>query len=114
MEKKQEEQIKDGRSDLQDDRLPFVQRLNRLSAQLAADTQGYRQWIHAHPDLSGQEQPTAAFVAERLRSFGIEPQMLLEALKNEAGIEDEVRMLVTREGLLGRGGDGELVPLEKL
>ncbi len=42
------------------------------------------------------------------------PQMLLEALKAEAGISDEVRMLVTREALLGENGAGELIPLEKL
>ena len=42
------------------------------------------------------------------------PQMLLEALKNEAGMENEVRMLVTRLALYGTDGDGNLIPLEKL
>ena len=42
------------------------------------------------------------------------PQMLLEALKAAAGIEDEVRMLVTRERILGENADGALVPLEML
>ncbi len=42
------------------------------------------------------------------------PQMLLEALKEEAGIADEVRMLVTRECLLGEDENGILTPLEKL
>ena len=42
------------------------------------------------------------------------PQMLLEALKNQACITDEVRMLVTRERLLGTDRDGQLIPLEKL
>ena len=42
------------------------------------------------------------------------PQMLLEALKDQAGITGEVRMLVTRERLLGTDGEGRLVPLEKL
>ena len=40
--------------------------------------------------------------------------MLLEALKDQAGITGEVRMLVTRERLLGTDGEGRLVPLEKL
>jgi len=42
------------------------------------------------------------------------PQMLLEALKQAAGIEDEVRMLVTRQRLLGEDADGVLAPLETL
>lgn len=42
------------------------------------------------------------------------PQMLLEALKQAAGIEDEVRMLVTRERLLGEDERGALAPLEML
>ena len=42
------------------------------------------------------------------------PQMLLEALKAEAGIQEEVRMLVTRDRLLGEDQNGTLTPLEKL
>ncbi len=42
------------------------------------------------------------------------PQMLTEALKAEAGMTDEVRMLVIREGLLGENESGELIPLERL
>ncbi len=32
----------------------------------------WRQHLHAHPELSYQEHETASFVAERLRSFGVE------------------------------------------
>ena len=42
------------------------------------------------------------------------PQMLLEALKQAAGIEGEVRMMVTRERLLGEDASGALAPLETL
>ena len=42
------------------------------------------------------------------------PQMLLEALKEQAGISSEIRMLITREGLFGRNENGEITPLEKL
>ena len=42
------------------------------------------------------------------------PQMLLEALKAQAGIEEEIRMLVTREGLYGLNETGELTPLESM
>ena len=42
------------------------------------------------------------------------PGMLMEALCREAGISDEVRVLVVREALLGEDGQGTLVPLETL
>jgi len=42
------------------------------------------------------------------------PQMLLEALKTQAGMEEEVRMLVTREGLYGLNETGALTPLENM
>ena len=31
-------------------------------------------WLHAHPELSGQEAQTAAYVAQQLRGMGLEPQ----------------------------------------
>ena len=42
------------------------------------------------------------------------PKMLMEALVREAGIEEEVRMLVTRERLYGTLDDGTLAALERL
>ena len=42
------------------------------------------------------------------------PQMLLEAMKQMAGITEEVRMLVTRTALLGENSRGEMIPLERL
>ena len=42
------------------------------------------------------------------------PNMLLEALCREAGVDGETRMLVTRTALLGENEEGELTPLEQL
>lgn len=42
------------------------------------------------------------------------PGMLTEALGREAGIEGEIRTLVTREQLFGENEAGQLVPLETL
>ncbi len=42
------------------------------------------------------------------------PGMLIEALSREAGVEDEIRMLITRTALLGTDEEGKLVPLERL
>ena len=42
------------------------------------------------------------------------PGMLMEALGREAGIEGEIRILITRTALLGMDENGCLVPLETL
>lgn len=42
------------------------------------------------------------------------PGMLMEALSRQAGIEGDIRVLVTRTALLGKNEKGELVPLESL
>lgn len=34
----------------------------------------HRRWLHAHPDLSHQEEKSAAYIADVLRSLGLEPQ----------------------------------------
>ena len=38
----------------------------------------------------------------------------MEALGREAGIEGEIRILITRTALLGMDDNGHLVPLETL
>jgi len=45
--------------------------LNRI-AEFHADMKAWRQRLHAHPELSYHEFETARFVAETLRSFGVE------------------------------------------
>ena len=42
------------------------------------------------------------------------PGMLMEALAREAGVGEEVRVLVTRTALLGENEEGKLAPLERL
>ena len=42
------------------------------------------------------------------------PGMLMEALCREADIKEEVRLLITREALLGENSSGQLVPLETI
>lgn len=42
------------------------------------------------------------------------PDMLMEALKREAGIEEDIRLLICRTGLFGHNDKGQLVPLEAL
>ena len=33
----------------------------------------HRRWLHAHPELSGQEKETAAYIAAALRKLGLDP-----------------------------------------
>lgn len=42
------------------------------------------------------------------------PNMLIETLRNQAGIESEVRTLVKRTALLGEDENGVLTPLERM
>lgn len=45
--------------------------LNRIAA-LTDDMTAWRQDIHAHPELAYQEHRTSGFVADMLRSFGLD------------------------------------------
>jgi amidohydrolase len=48
----------------------LLQQARTMHHQLSA----WRRHLHAHPELSGQEQATAAYVAEELRKIGLTPQ----------------------------------------
>ena len=37
-----------------------------------ADMRGWRHHLHAHPETAFEEAATSAFVADKLRSFGLE------------------------------------------
>ena len=64
-------------------------------------------------DLKGENQHilTTLVLTER---EACKPGMLTEALAREAGVEDDIRMLITRTGLLGMDENEQLVPLETL
>ena len=64
-------------------------------------------------DISGEGNHIRATLILNERE-SCKPQMRLDALKETAGITEEVRMLVTRESLLGEDENGALTPLEKL
>jgi amidohydrolase len=51
-------------------KLPLADAAFELGPQVVAD----RRYLHQHPELAFQEEQTARFVADRLRSLGIEPQ----------------------------------------
>ena len=64
-------------------------------------------------ELEGSGQHILAMLVLTERE-ACKPGMLIEALGREAGIEEEIRMLITRTGLLGMDPEGNLIPLERL
>ena len=53
---------------------PVAVRLDAALAASRAELVGWRRHLHQHPELGNREVETAKFVAERLRSFGLEPR----------------------------------------
>ncbi|HTJ48670.1 MAG TPA: M20 family metallopeptidase [Cyclobacteriaceae bacterium] len=52
----------------------LLKRIQSLSQAYSSQVTEYRRHIHSNPELSYQEFNTSKFVAEQLRSFGLEPQ----------------------------------------
>ena len=61
--------------------------------------------------VQGQHIMTTTALTEK---EACKPDMLISALQQQAGITDEVRVLITRTALLGEDGNGCFLPLEKL
>lgn len=53
---------------------PLAPEIDRLAAAVEPELLEWRRYLHAHPELSNREVETAKYVAERLRSFGLEPR----------------------------------------
>ena len=49
--------------------------LHSDAQRLAPTLRSWRRHLHAHPELSGEERQTAAFVAKELRAIGLEPRI---------------------------------------
>jgi amidohydrolase len=52
----------------------LLESVRHQSVEIASEVVQYRRHLHAYPELSYQEHQTMAFVADLLKSFGIEPQ----------------------------------------
>jgi amidohydrolase len=53
---------------------PLAAEIDKRAAAIAQEMLAWRRHLHQHPELSNREVETAAFVAQKLRSFGLEPQ----------------------------------------
>ena len=47
--------------------------LRNLTEQVYDTVVAHRRWLHAHPEPSGQEKNTAAYIANALRKIGLTP-----------------------------------------
>ena len=48
--------------------------IDKLTTAVEPELIQWRRYLHEHPELSNRETETAKYVAERLKSFGLEPQ----------------------------------------
>ena len=53
---------------------PLAAEIDKLAAGVEADLLTWRRHLHQHPELSNREFETAKYIAERLRSLGLDPQ----------------------------------------
>ena len=50
-----------------------MERINILVDKYQPKVEEYWHWLHAHPELSGQEEKSAEYIAAALRAMGLEP-----------------------------------------
>jgi amidohydrolase len=53
---------------------PLAAEIDRLAAGIEQDLLAWRRHLHQNPELSNRENATAKYIAERLKSFGLEPE----------------------------------------
>lgn len=53
---------------------PLAAEIDKRAAAVEQEMLTWRRYLHEHPELSNREVETAKFVAEKLRSFGLEPK----------------------------------------
>mgnify|MGYP006195819325 FL=1 len=53
---------------------PLAAEIDTRAAAIEQELLAWRRHLHQHPELSNRETATAAFIADTLRSFGLEPQ----------------------------------------
>jgi amidohydrolase len=53
---------------------PLAAEIDKRAAAIEKDLLAWRRHLHEHPELSNREVETAKFIADKLRSFGLEPQ----------------------------------------
>ena len=83
--------------------------IQSLSEQYFEDTVAIRRHLHQYPELSGQEFKTAEFIAQTLKSYGIEPKMYLNNTAVVAIIEGKK----TSDKVIALRADTDALPVEE-
>ena len=78
-------------------------------AQLAAEMTQWRRTLHTHPELGFQEYKTAAFVAEKLRAWGIETHTGIGG----TGVVGVIQGNQCAGGCLGLRADMDALPMQE-
>jgi amidohydrolase len=55
-----------------------LQNIKEKALAIKDDIVSYRRHIHTHPELSFHENGTASYVAEKLKSFGLDPKLVVD------------------------------------
>lgn len=79
------------------------------AGQLAEQLTAWRRHFHAHPELSGQEEQTAAFIATELRKLGYEPR---ERIGGTCGLS--VDLVVSGRPFVALRADMDALPITEL
>lgn len=87
----------------------MLSRIKDLATDLAPRLIEIRRHIHSHPELSGQEYQTAAYVAGVLSSFGFHVQELV----GKTGVVAELRGEGTDERILAIRTDMDALPIQE-
>lgn len=56
--------------------MELLEKIRSVAAALHGQTVEFRRHLHAHPELSFQEEQTAQYITEQLRSLGLEPRRM--------------------------------------
>ena len=87
--------------------MTLLEKVKSLSQQYSQEVIGLRRHLHANPELSYKEYNTAKFVAQTLRSFGIEP---MEGIA-ETGLIAEIKGLNPGKKTIALRADMDALPI---
>ncbi len=89
---------------------PSLSVVKELARTYHAETVAFRRHLHAHPELSGEEEQTAAFVAHTLQKMGLEPRVGVGG----HGVVVDIRGNDPEGGCVALRADMDALPLTEL
>jgi amidohydrolase len=89
--------------------MELLERVKALAAQFEQDLVADRRHLHAHPELSFEEYQTAAFVQDRLRSWGI----AFQAPVANTGVVATIEGKNPAKKLIALRGDMDALPIRE-